>query len=69
MHDLTSFSQLHLDRDETSGTVPEKCFGILLTVSDILMDSENDRTKGDSLHNLVQLKVCNKWNNARSCLK
>lgn len=57
LHDH-QFLQLHLDRDETSEMVPERCFGILLTVSDILMDSENDRTKSNSLKNLVLLKVC-----------
>lgn len=36
----------------------EKCFGILLTVSDLLMDSENDRTISRTIQNLVKKMVC-----------
>lgn len=49
------FVQLNLDKEENN---TEKLFSILLTVSELLMDSESDRTTGKKVHNLVTRKVC-----------
>lgn len=50
--------QVHLDKNESSVSASEKCFGILMTVSDVLMDSEADRTASKTIQILAKRKVC-----------